>query len=106
VGLVYEAGDPSRPRAMGWEQDAPASLLSLDASVIQLAEGSAGVTRVGDIAGYLIWDPTAMTLYIAQDLLSPYVPVTPNANTPNPPSAGTPGTPIILGSGSARVKAG
>ncbi|RTL09256.1 MAG: hypothetical protein EKK62_03185 [Acidimicrobiia bacterium] len=123
VGMVHEAADARRPRAMGWEQGTPASVIQLRTleritlgtglaqvggagATVELSGGGAAVTRVGDIASYLVWDPTAMTLYVASSLTSPYVPIATNPNTPNPPPTGTPGTPIILGAGSEKVSSG
>ncbi len=49
VGLVYEAGDPARGRAMGWEQETPATLIELEAETIRLgAEATRGVVRIND----------------------------------------------------------
>jgi hypothetical protein len=49
VGLVHEGADPSRPRALGWEQGTPASKIYLDAeTLIALAGGTKGVHRIDD----------------------------------------------------------
>jgi hypothetical protein len=123
VGLVHEAGDATRPKAMGWEAETPATSIRLRASssitlgaaacevggggaTVTLSGGGAAVTRVGDIAFYLLWDATLMTLYVAPSLTAPYAAVMPNPNTPNPPPVGTPGTPVTIGAGSEKVSAG
>lgn len=123
VGLVHEAGDATRPKAMGWEADTAATSIRLRTSssitlgaptcevggggaTVRLSGGGAGVARVNDIACYMLWDATLMTLYVAPSLTAPYVAVMPNPNTPNPPPTGTLGTPVTIGAGSEKVSAG
>lgn len=63
VGLVHDSGDPRRPRAMGWEPEAPATLIELEAESIKLGSGaSLGVARVTDrgTAGVFSVIPTGL----------------------------------------------
>lgn len=63
VGLVYEDGDPSAPRALGWEQSTPATLLELEADSIKLgASAERGVVRLDDLGDGGTWTAVGPSL--------------------------------------------
>ena len=92
-----EAPDGARPFAALWETDA--TMVE-----IVIGGGSKPFARVGDTAGRLLWDPTAMTLYYAPSQTAPYLPVSVNPLSPMPPVALSPGTAVTIDSGLDAVK--
>lgn len=82
-----------------------------DVTNLDFAGGTAGVARVGDKAGRLIWDVMSLTLYYSSGdnppgVPAPYVPIAVNPSTPAPPIPTDAGTPIVITTGSDIVGCG
>jgi len=104
----FEAGDPKRPYVAHW-------LRNTEVTTVTFGAGTQSIARTNDTiqAGFFLWDAATLKLWWAPDnglglgIAGAYVEILANPNTPNPPPAATPGTPIEgdITSGNPKLKA-
>ena len=108
VGLVYAAGDPARPRALGWEQSTPARLIEIDAAEVLLGtDAQRGVVRLDDLGDGGRVTAAAALVYVGADSSTTWS-ITATAG-PTPvtftlvPGTGTPGALVTKNTNASTV---